>query len=179
MTDEQKTDEQTTTDLLDVYGGRAKILDEIRKDMFRDMNRHILSVVGLVAFKLITQELARAATFTIEDPNERIHKRRQIKESIRQRVINEWKTTGPASTLTKVRSTVNTAFPDGALSDEELQSALDGALADIDSWTSQAFDLTPSVADLMASLNATENSSQMPEETPKRVEEDEGVANDD
>jgi len=173
MTDEKKNDEKKS-DLLDMYGGREKVMEALQKDMFSEMNRNLLLVTGLVSFKLITHELARAATIIIEDPNERIHRSRQIKERLREKVLNEWKTVGPENTLTKFRSVIEKAFPADAVSEDELQEILRAAVKDIDSWASQAFDMTPSVSDLMESLNLSEKASKKPTEPSERVEPDEG-----
>lgn len=153
-----------------MYGGWDHLEGEIKKGAFNYMNKSLLAVFGLVAFKLVTQEIAKKATALIEDKSDRIYRARLIKERIRQSVIDEWRREGPAEALQRTKSYVREQFPVGAISDEDVERITADAEKQIDTWVRQALDFTPTADELLEAVeavsDATERSKLEEEEMP-------------
>ena len=137
-----------------IYGSLPELKASIRSSMVNDMRKNLLSVLGLVSFKLVTQIYAREGSYMIDNESERLYKSRQIKETIRSRVIDEWKTVGPADAKRRVKEHMEPGFVT-ALSDDLIEEITQEAVKEIDQWVRQALDMTPTAEDLFESLTLT------------------------
>jgi hypothetical protein len=146
-----------------MYGSITKLRENVKNNLVADMRKNLISVLGLVGFKLVTQIYAKEGSSHIEDDHDRLHKSRMIKETIRSRVIDEWKTVGPTEAMRRTRSHMDqefsSAFPDALL--EELTQE---AIKEIDQWVRQALDMTPTAEDLFESLTMTPKEEPEPDE---------------
>lgn len=140
-----------------LYGSFANLKKVIQKGMFEDMNRHLLSVFGLVAFKLVTQELARSTTLSMEDESEKIYRMRQVRESIRMRVIQEWKSVAGRDAINRANNRLDDILPKGIISQELLEEICQDAINEVDNWARKALDMTPTVEDLMEAMGGDDD----------------------
>lgn len=146
-----------------IYGSMEDLREGLRKGMINEMRSNLISVLGLVSFKLVTQLYARRGSAYIEDPSERLYKARSIKEGIRNKVIDEWKAVSIREAKRSARAHMEPEFS-AAFPEEILDEVVVDALKEIDMWVRQALDMTPTPQDLFDSLNIDIEKEFQPDE---------------
>jgi len=116
----------------------------LRSECYNLLSENLLSTLGLVSFKLVTQLMAHDMTQIITDPSDRVYECRAVKELLRDRVIQGWKRTTPSLFKNHRDPRVRKVF-----SRKDCEDAIQEAIDDVEKWARDALDMTPTAEELM------------------------------
>lgn len=127
--------------------GRKKMFkDRLRQNMHSAFSAHLQNHLGVVSFKLVSGEIAHrmCAERGVENPLAVD----VLKESIRTRVLDNWKREADSLLVLTTQATLD------VLSEEDLEEIKREAFVDVESWARDLLSMAPSAEGLDAAFKS-------------------------